>query len=380
MIQNWINRAIKNCHLIEHVKARILSTNIRYYLHVTWLSVSLACVICMLVLVTCDWPQLSTPSNVHRKESPVPKEMNHTHIRGIPMEPVDAKYQNNIFFSVKTTDAYFTTRLLLLMLTWFQVVSKDKLSIVSDAPATDLYVNATRRAGFNLIVSDCVAEHSFRGLCCKTGTEFAAFYKAIENHRYEEESFQWFCHVDDDIYVNVPQLSKLLKQYDPRLPFYIGKFPAVQLRKSLMKVESPVRMSFTKNGYPVKQIHFQYATGATYCISHELMMQAKQYLNGKEAFGTICKLTQYPDDMTVGFIINVLMGRSLTDVNGLATQYDDHDSLKPVEYITISYDASKIQSDLSYLHTVRLVPLFKEDPTRFLTYHCRLFPSVSWCQ
>ena len=142
MIQNWINRAIKNCHLIEHVKARILSTNIRYYLHVTWLSVSLACVICMLVLVTCDWPQLSTPryaqangyllgvrlsSNVHRKESPVPKEMNHTHIRGIPMEPVDAKYQNNIFFSVKTTDAYFTTRLLLLMLTWFQVVSKDKV-------------------------------------------------------------------------------------------------------------------------------------------------------------------------------------------------------------------------------------------------------------
>ena len=49
--------------------------------------------------------------------------------------------------------------------------------------------------------------------------------------------------------------------------------------------------------------------------------------------------------------------------------------------ITISYDASKIQSDLSYLHTVRLVPLFKEDPTRYtnlkfdslVSYMCWLF-------
>ena len=100
--------------------------------------------ICMLVFVTCDWPQFSTPrygqdagfdnllgvrlsSNVHRKESSVSKEMNHTHIWGIPMEPVDIKLENKIFFSVKTTDAYFTTRLLLLMLTWFQAVSKDKV-------------------------------------------------------------------------------------------------------------------------------------------------------------------------------------------------------------------------------------------------------------
>ena len=148
MVQYWIKRVIQNCHPLEHVKARLLFTNsIRYYLHVAWLSVSLACVICMLVSVTCDWPQFSTPrygqdagfdnllgvrlsSNVHRRESSVSKKMNHTHIWGIPMEPVDIKHENRIFFSVKTTDAYFTTRLLLLMLTWFQVVSKDKVSIV----------------------------------------------------------------------------------------------------------------------------------------------------------------------------------------------------------------------------------------------------------
>jgi len=122
---------------------------IRYYLHVVWLSVSLTSVVCMLVLATYDWPQFSTPkysqeagfdnllglklsrsTNVHRKEFAVSREeMNSTHIWGIPMEPVDVKYENNIFFSVKTTDAYFITRLLLLMLTWFQVVNKDKVRI-----------------------------------------------------------------------------------------------------------------------------------------------------------------------------------------------------------------------------------------------------------
>ena len=35
-------------------------------------------------------------------------------------------------------------------------------------------------------------------------------------------SFQWYCHFDDDMYVNVPELSNLLQQYDPGKPYYIG--------------------------------------------------------------------------------------------------------------------------------------------------------------
>ena len=35
-------------------------------------------------------------------------------------------------------------------------------------------------------------------------------------------SYQWFCHFDDDAYLNVPQLGQLLQKYDPHQPHYIG--------------------------------------------------------------------------------------------------------------------------------------------------------------
>ena len=38
------------------------------------------------------------------------------------------------------------------------------------------------------------------------------------------DRYQWFCHSDDDVYVNVPKLSRLLQQYDPHKPYYIGKW------------------------------------------------------------------------------------------------------------------------------------------------------------
>ena len=38
-------------------------------------------------------------------------------------------------------------------------------------------------------------------------------------------SYQWFCHCDDDMYINIPQLSQYLLQHDPHKPYYIGKWP-----------------------------------------------------------------------------------------------------------------------------------------------------------
>ena len=34
---------------------------------------------------------------------------------------------------------------------------------------------------------------------------------------------KWFCHFDDDVYVNVKELSKLLSQYNSSEPYYIGR-------------------------------------------------------------------------------------------------------------------------------------------------------------
>ena len=35
--------------------------------------------------------------------------------------------------------------------------------------------------------------------------------------------FRWFCHFDDDNYVNLPALIRTLKEYDPKEDWYLGK-------------------------------------------------------------------------------------------------------------------------------------------------------------
>ena len=56
-----------------------------------------------------------------------PPEINATHIYGILLEPVNAKYTRNIYFTVKTTHKYYTGRLLPSMLSWLQVVDRNKV-------------------------------------------------------------------------------------------------------------------------------------------------------------------------------------------------------------------------------------------------------------
>ena len=56
--------------------------------------------------------------------------MNSTHINGILMEPVNANYTRNIYFTIKTTHKYYKRRLFSLLLTWLQVVDKNKVSYV----------------------------------------------------------------------------------------------------------------------------------------------------------------------------------------------------------------------------------------------------------
>ena len=44
----------------------------------------------------------------------------------------------------------------------------------------------------------------------------------IKHYNITFLSYQWYCHIDDDAYVNVPQLGKLLQKYDPHQTQYIG--------------------------------------------------------------------------------------------------------------------------------------------------------------
>ena len=40
--------------------------------------------------------------------------------------------------------------------------------------------------------------------------------------------YRWYCHVDDDLYLNVQTLVETLKQYDPSKDCYIGNWKVAE--------------------------------------------------------------------------------------------------------------------------------------------------------
>ena len=44
-------------------------------------------------------------------------------------------------------------------------------------------------------------------------------------HEFYWYRVKWYCHFDDDVYVNVKELSKLLAKYNSSKPYYIGRNP-----------------------------------------------------------------------------------------------------------------------------------------------------------
>jgi len=110
------------------------------------------------------------------------------------------------------------------------------------------------------------------------GEEYAAYYRARQNHQDKEGyvninamyillslllrtyilvhawfkmvailfySYQWYCHIDDDVYVNIPQLSQLLQKYDPNQPQYIGRWRQDNHHKPYFPVSNRSFVYFT---------------------------------------------------------------------------------------------------------------------------------------
>ena len=69
-----------------------------------------------------------TFGDVKNEQKNIPNTtINATHINGIFMEPINANYTRNIYFTMKTTHKYYEKRLFSLMLTWLQLVDKNKV-------------------------------------------------------------------------------------------------------------------------------------------------------------------------------------------------------------------------------------------------------------
>ncbi|XP_017489355.1 PREDICTED: fringe glycosyltransferase-like, partial [Rhagoletis zephyria] len=198
-------------------------------------------------------------------------------------------------------------------------------------------------------------------------------YKVTEGQSTNQK--RWFCHFDDDNYVNVPRLVKLLDEYSPSVDWYLGK-PSIFSPLEIHLESYPTTSQ--KNRTPSEKISFWFATGgAGFCLSRALTMKMLPIAGGGK-FISIGRKIRFPDDVTMGFIIEHLLKVPLRIVENF------HSHLEPMEHIRP--DTFPDQVSFSYAHMRNQWNVIKvdgfdlaKDPKRFYSLHCKLFPYFSFC-
>lgn len=256
----------------------------------------------------------------------------------------------DLFLSVKTTRAFHQSRLDVILKTWF-VLAREQTFFFTDFgdPVYQLKTNG------HLVNTNCSATHNRKALCCKMSVEFDFFV---------ESGKKWFCHFDDDNYVNVPRLVTLLQRYDPLEDWYLGKPSIGRALEILSKDES--------------KISFWFATGgAGFCLSRALALKMTPIAGGGK-FISIGERIRLPDDVTMGYIIEHLLGGKLTVADNF------HSHLEPMKFLKkeslsdqVTFSYSKFGRETNVLSIDGFDN--RVDPTRFLSLHCHLFPNFSFC-
>uniref|UniRef100_A0AAY4DFK5 Fringe-like glycosyltransferase domain-containing protein n=1 Tax=Denticeps clupeoides TaxID=299321 RepID=A0AAY4DFK5_9TELE len=205
-----------------------------------------------------------------------------------PAEDIGA---DDVFIAVKTTKKFHRSRLDLLLETWISRNTRQTY-IFTDGEDEEL----KKKVGSHAINTNCSAAHSRQALSCKM---------AVEYDKFIESGKKWFCHVDDDNYVNVNALVKLLSHYPHTQDMYIGK-PSLD-----RPIEATERLGDNK----MRPVHFWFATGgAGFCVSRGLALKMSPWASGGHFMNTAEKI-RLPDDCTIGYIIESVLGVPLTRSN-----------------------------------------------------------------
>ncbi|CAL8330703.1 unnamed protein product [Merluccius merluccius] len=215
-----------------------------------------------------------------------------------------------------------------------------------------------KRMGGHLINTNCSASHSRQALSCKMAQEYSVFLNSGK---------KWFCHVDDDNYVNVGSLVKLLSQFRHTQDVYLG-------RPSL---ERPIQATERLGSTHQKEVRFWFATGgAGFCLSRGLALKMSPWASDG-AFMVTAEQIRLPDDCTVGYIVEALLGVGLTRSPLFHSHLENLGLVSEIHHqVTLSYGTVE-----GSRNTVNVRGPFtkNEDPTRFKSVHCLLYPDTAWC-
>ncbi|KAM9792297.1 beta-1,3-N-acetylglucosaminyltransferase lunatic fringe-like [Neosynchiropus ocellatus] len=272
---------------------------------------------------------------------------------GAPAAPLERLSPDDVLLAVKSTGRFHRPRLELLLDTW----------ISRNMPQTFVFTDAEdeqlrERMGNHLINTNCSAAHNRQALSCKMSQEFNLFVKSGK---------KWFCHLDDDNYMNTGALRRLLAQYRHTQDVYIG-------RPSL---ERPIDAEEMQGSAGTKQVKFWFATGgAGFCLSRGLALKMQPWASDGSFMAT-SEHIRLPDDCTVGYIVEALLGGHLirsplfhSHLENLGLVSDVHNQ------VTLSYGGGEERRNTINL---RGPFSFSDDPTRFRSVHCVLYPDTSWC-
>ncbi|XP_027728988.1 beta-1,3-N-acetylglucosaminyltransferase manic fringe isoform X2 [Vombatus ursinus] len=193
----------------------------------------------------------------------------------------------DIYIAVKTTQSFHRSRLQLLLDTWISRARKQTY-IFTDGEDQALQ----ERLGPHLVVTNCSAEHSHPALSCKMAAEFDAFLAS---------GLSWFCHLDDDNYLNPEPLLTLLSSFSPTWDVYVGK----------PSLNRPIEASEPMPNNQMRPVRFWFATGgAGFCINRKLARKMVPWASGPNFLSTSTRI-RLPDDCTVGYIVECKLGRRL---------------------------------------------------------------------
>uniref|UniRef100_A0AAQ5YAW5 Beta-1,3-N-acetylglucosaminyltransferase n=1 Tax=Amphiprion ocellaris TaxID=80972 RepID=A0AAQ5YAW5_AMPOC len=265
--------------------------------------------------------------------------------------PVERLTPDDLFIAVKTTGRYHRQRLELLLDTWISR-NRPQTYVFTDGEDEEL----RKRMGTHLINTNCSAAHNRQALSCKMSLEYDTFISSGK---------KWFCHVDDDNYLNSGSLLKLLSQYSHAQDVYIGR-PSLE-----RPIEATERLGATE------MVRFWFATGgAGFCLSHGLTLKMKPWASDGTFMAT-AEHIRLPDDCTVGYIVEALLGVSLIRSPLFHSHLENLGLVSDVRnQVTLSY--STVDNSRN---TVNVKGPFSihEDPTRFRSVHCLLHPDTPWC-
>ncbi|KAM8765074.1 beta-1,3-N-acetylglucosaminyltransferase lunatic fringe isoform 1-T1 [Rhynchonycteris naso] len=273
---------------------------------------------------------------------------------GHPRPQAEPLVPHDVFIAVKTTKKFHRARLDLLLETWISR-HKEMTFVFTDGEDETL----ARRMG-NVVNTNCSSAHSRQALSCKMAVEYDHF---IASGR------KWFCHVDDDNYVNVRALLRLLGSYLHTQDVYIGK----------PSLDRPIQATERVSENKMRPVHFWFATGgAGFCISRGLALKMSPWASGGHFMSTAERI-RLPDDCTVGYIVEALLGVPLIR-SGLFHSHLENLQQVPAselhEQVTLSY--GMFENKRNAIH-IKGPFSMEADPSRFRSIHCHLYPDTPWC-